>query len=1198
MKTLRLFLSSPGDVAQERRIAERVIARLDAEFSTVKLAPYFWEYEPMVITKDYQEQIPAPSEFDIVICILWSRMGSRMHTKYQRQDGTAFRSGTEYEFVDAVEGQKRNDGTPDVLVWINKTQPLIPLEPEEAHMERLRQWRELKAFLEEWTRDGEEGTFKGAVNRYGRLDEFEEKLEVKLRKLIEGRLDGGAEETASDAAEIVWKEGSPFRGLQAFEFEHAPVFFGRTAAVAEAIESLRRQGNERGSSFLMVAGASGSGKSSLVRAGVVPMLVEPGVMEGVGLWRRAIMRPGDGEDPFASVAAAMLTEEALPEMASDGTDIEELAKMLRESPEQAIGLGRGALSQAAALVHASEKAQLEERIAGFEKSGRNEDAESMRKRLEKLSPPSARLVLVVDQFEEIFSEKIDDEVKQRFVRLVSALAGGGRIAVIATIRSDFFPHCADFPELLELTRGDGILQLGPPTPAELGQMIRQPAQAAGLRFESDAATGESLDEVLRDAAVDQPTVLPLLGFCLQQLYEERRDGRVLTMDAYKKLGGVEGAVAQRAEDVFGELSEEMKAEFPRLMRATVTIGGVDDDTVTRRRADYAQLTSSSSMKVLVDALVAARLFVVDGGEGGAASVSVAHEALLRSWPRMAEAIDDDREFLRGRARLSRAAKRWDEEGRDAGLLLPAGKQLEEGRDMCGHRRQELSALEVAFVETSVVAAESHQRKRLRRLQGIAAGFAILALGAGLAGFYAWEKQKEAEERRAQAVELRAGADELISSALYDLRSKLTPLGRIDVMEDVSEKAEAYFARIPDELKDDVTERQRGTVLNWRGTYLLAQGETEAAKQKFEESLEISRELRVKHPNETIYTRDISVSLANLANLARRRGDLETAETHFREILSMRELGENPSALEVLDRVDTLLSIGDVFRDRGNWEEASKYYEESVETGENVVFDPELRAQARNIPAALGRLASAKLNTGNGGEALKLFEQAYEISSALADDFPDELLFKADVSIYLGHLARSVNASGDAKRARELYDERLELARYLIGEAPGDVSYTIDFLHAINGAGAIRMLDPTPDEYIALYREGAAVGRDIAEKVPDLNQAKNMLATNLNGLAFGLVQAKEFEEAVKVAEESLAVLDSVENLDQFIRLSYEAAFNYLMLAHQNLGKTQDDMKPILRRGLDTALRFKAAGLSDEKMEASIQQVREILGEAGE
>ncbi|MEM1294498.1 MAG: tetratricopeptide repeat protein [Verrucomicrobiota bacterium] len=1183
---LRLFLSSPGDVAQERRIAERVVDRLNAEFSNVTLDPYFWEYEPMVITKDYQEQIPAPSQFDIVICILWSRMGSRLHTKYKRKDGTEFRSGTEFEFVDAVEGQQRNNGVPDILVWVNKTQPLIPLEPEDAHMERLRQWKELKAFMEDWTKDKEELTFKGAVNRYGRLDEFEEKLEVKLRKLIEARTK--EEASAEIEAEITWNEGSPFRGLEAFHFEHAPIFFGRTAAVAEVIDGLRRQILGPGSSFLMVAGGSGSGKSSLVRAGVLPMLVEPGVIEGVGLWRRAVMHPGDGDDPFEAAALALLEPDALPELGSDGTTAEEIATMLRKNPDELLGLARGALAQAASLHHLNEKQAFKERISAFKSQGRKADATAARKRLKALKPPVARLVLMIDQFEEIFAEDIDPTVRKQFVNLASALAASGRFVAIATIRSDFFAHCAEFPALLELMRGDGIFHLGPPTPAELGQMIRQPAQAAGLRFEEDSKDGESLDEVLRDAAVEQPTVLPLLGFCLQQLYEKRSKGRDLTFEAYREIGEVEGAVARRAEEVYSQLSADAQNEFPRLVRSTVTMGDHDDETVTRQRAEHKILVRSPAMAELVERFVDARLYIIDAAENEEPRVGVAHEALLRCWPRMAEAIDSDRHFLKIRFRIARAARRWRDDGEEDALLLPSGVQLEEGRDMLESRWDELSNLEVRFIERSSEFETEEEQKRLRRLQLVTVAFASLALIAMVAGFNARKQQKRAEERRVQAVQLRAGADDLIGSTLYDLRDELTAIGRLDALEDVSIQAESYFSSIPEDLLDKDTERKLGTLLNWRGGVLKSLGRIEEAKLKFEQGIAIARKRYEADPEGEQRSRDLAVALGNLARLCRETGELDRAETIFNEISSLPIDENHPLAQQ--DRMLDLIDHGDLMKDKGEWEKAADLYQEAVVIGNEIDFDPQYRTEARNIPNAYDRLAVAKRALGDHEGAAGFTWKALEIREALVTRFPNELLFQSDLVVALNKAAPVAAREGDNARADAIAARSLKIARSLLEQNPNDNTTKLQLLYAINGQGSRLMLSPNPETYAKLFREGAELARELLESAPGIREHASMLATHLNGLAFSQMQQGDFVAAIASAEEAISALDSVGTLVHDSKLPYQGAYGYLIRSHRENGASAEILQGLFQRALYISTRFQEAGLSDPQTDNLIAWIQ--------
>ena len=337
-KALRIFISSPGDVVEERTLTRRVLERLAGEFAgRVTLEPIFWEHEPLLATDTLQKQIIRPSETDILVSILWSRLGTRLPAQFTRADGSRYDSGTEYEFEDAVAAYRR-EGKPDLLVYRKTADPVVSLKDKKALLEKLSQKEALDAFFSKWFQDEAEGTLIAAFHPFERSSDFEELLESHLKKLIERRLpeESPGEETRMAPAQ--WREGSPFRGLHVFDFEHAPVFFGRTKAVGDVLNALRVQASE-GCAFVVVLGMSGGGKSSLARAGVLPVLTQPGVIEGVGLWRRAIMRPGDSSgDVFDALAAAILEKEALPELTADGIDAAELAQLLRETPKAALPL--------------------------------------------------------------------------------------------------------------------------------------------------------------------------------------------------------------------------------------------------------------------------------------------------------------------------------------------------------------------------------------------------------------------------------------------------------------------------------------------------------------------------------------------------------------------------------------------------------------------------------------------------------------------------------------------------------------------------------------------------------------------------------------------------------------------------------------------------------------------------------------------
>ncbi|QTF94204.1 AAA family ATPase [Halomonas sp. BM-2019] len=707
VQTLRIFISSPGDVGQERAIAERVIARLRGEFgASARLEPLLWEHEPVRATRSFQEQIVRPAETDIVVCILWSRLGTRLPDGFERRpDGTPYESGTAFEFEDASRAFDEH-GVPDLLVYHKTAEPLVSLRDPERLRRQQAQWAALEAYLRRWFWNAD-GTFRAGFSQFETVEEFEQLLEAHLRRLIGDKLKDKLKkdgiEPGEDRSVVTWHRGSPFRGLEVFEFEHAPVFFGRTRAIGELREALVHQA-ARGRAFVLVFGMSGCGKSSLVRAGLLPILTQPGVIEGVGLWRWCVFRPSDAAGGLCDGLARWLTAEGvLPELSEAGASVEELAEAFRQAPEQAIPLLRMGLHRAA-------------------------EAEGEREKL--VRPPEPRLGVVIDQLEELFTlDWIDARERERFVALLSALAQSGPVWVIATMRSDFYHRCAELPVLTMLAGDAGQYHLLPPRPAEIGQMIRQPAQAAGLAFEVDPKSGIGLDAAIEEAAVRDPGALPLLEFTLEALYQaaHRAQRRVLSFDSYQALGGLEGALAQRAEETFEGLPEAVQKALPAVLAALVTVDPRQDKPAAARRVPLDAVASTPEATALVDALIQARLLVADRTDGsdgkGKVVVRVAHEALLAHWPRLRAWIEENRDYLRTRARVEAAAALWLQNNKDKAFLLVPGKPLTEARELLARHRPELESSVVDFIEASIWKA---RRKRISL--GAVAVAIVLAIG--------------------------------------------------------------------------------------------------------------------------------------------------------------------------------------------------------------------------------------------------------------------------------------------------------------------------------------------------------------------------------------------------------------------------------------------------------------------------------------
>jgi hypothetical protein len=318
---------------------------------------------------------------------------------------------------------------------------------------------------------------------------------------------------------VRWRQ-PPFRGLLPFEYHHAPIFFGRARARNELRELLARR-EATGRAFVLVVGASGSGKSSLVKAGLLSDLQLPSISGEVGLVRWALLRPSEARgDLLDGLATAILSASALPELCGLQYTPQQLGALLREAPVQAALPIRQGLAAAG---------------ASFSFPQSFED----------------RLVLVVDQLEELFtSAGMGQSAREAFVTALEALSRCGLVWVIATMRSDFLDALKTLEGLGRLCPPEARFMLLPPNDAELGQIIREPALEAGLQFEVEPADGVGLDEVILQATVAQHAALPLLSFLLDQLWRRRSQSGLLSFEACRELGELAGTVGRHAEEVF------------------------------------------------------------------------------------------------------------------------------------------------------------------------------------------------------------------------------------------------------------------------------------------------------------------------------------------------------------------------------------------------------------------------------------------------------------------------------------------------------------------------------------------------------------------------------------------------------------------------------------------------------------------------
>ena len=363
--------------------------------------------------------------------------------------------------------------------------------------------------------------------------------------------------------------------------------------------------------------------------------------------------------------------------------------------------------------------------------------------------PASRLVLAVDQFEEIFTSCRDEAERAAFVdELVAAVRDVRRRAlVLVAVRADFYGRCAVYPELARLLGANHVL-VGPMRRDELRRAIELPARRAGLTVDSDV-----VDALIADVE-GEPGGLPLLSSALLELWQ-RRDGRRLRMSAYEQTGGVQGAIARLAENAYARLEPAHQETARRILLRLAD--QADGESAVRRRVELAELEVDRDERITEVLAVLAGDRLVTIGEG---AVEVAHEALLREWPRLRHWLEQDTEGRRLHQHLRAAAREWDAGGRDPGELY-RGARLAAALEWSAAHGSELNASERAFLDAGRAATERSQR----RLRAVLAGVAALLLLSIIVGVIALDQRSGAREQAVKADAQRLGARALVEDDL-------------------------------------------------------------------------------------------------------------------------------------------------------------------------------------------------------------------------------------------------------------------------------------------------------------------------------------------------------------------------------------------------------------------------------------------------
>jgi formylglycine-generating enzyme required for sulfatase activity len=628
LHTFRIFLASPGDVPLERKLARETIKQIGNERrfrDRIKIDITAWDQPGSEVAMEagltpqeaISQGLPKPEACDLALIILWSRIGTPLPTDFElKADGSPYLSGTEWEFLNAMKGFKQQQKP---TVWIYRREEVPKFSADDGELaNKLEQWNKVKAFFDQFTNP--DNSIAGGVNHYHLPDDFRQRFERHLRdrldKVLENLPDSPQSSPVSVSTRPVWTE-SPYPGLAAFTPDQAPIFFGR----GEIVDQLMSGFSQPGVRFVAVVGASGSGKSSLVMAGLLPRL-RSGII-GNAPWTDLRIKPGErGGDPFLALAYMVRSELDI----SSETE-QEIARQYETDPQSVSSSFANILGQ---------------------------------------KEPGAELLLLIDQFEELFTQAPSEKINN-FADLLAHLIQQPRLRVIITLRADFYAQAADNPVLAALLRHEGkTYPLSPPGMAALHEMVVRPAEAAGVELE------DGLAQRLLDEAGSGPGALSLIAYTLNRLYEEAPNPRDrLTITAYEAFGGVQGAVEKRAETALIGLPVNLDRTLPRLFNHLVEVN--EQEVATRRRAPQNALDKET--RTIARALTEARLLIGGEGEAGQPTWEVAHEIVLTGWTRLRDWIAGHAESLRARRDLERAAAEWGQSNH-SGSALRTGQLLQ------------------------------------------------------------------------------------------------------------------------------------------------------------------------------------------------------------------------------------------------------------------------------------------------------------------------------------------------------------------------------------------------------------------------------------------------------------------------------------------------------------------------------------------
>jgi tetratricopeptide (TPR) repeat protein len=892
-----------------------------------------------------------------------------------------------------------------------------------------------------------------------------------------------------------------YRGLEALEPQDAAVFFGRNADLVRGIDALRGLAARRPPRLLVILGASGAGKSSFLRAGLWPRLARDDSqwlpMKAIRAGRGGAIEGGEGlltalEDVHARFALRT-TRAALRAAVAAPVPFVALLRALRRA--------------------AARRAHLDQ-------------------------PPYPLPILCLDQGEELFGADAGPE-SVRLLSLARAAIEADEALLLVTIRSDAYGLMQVAPAL---SRIDQVpLSLGPVPLGEIGRIIREPGELLRRKAGPQApAFDPAVVERLQQEIAGEADALPLLAFVLQRLMREYAGQAVIGIEDLEQTGGVAAAIEREAEDALRRLF------IPRLAR-------IDRDSKAPQRRVAYQRDLASDLAPLARALTERRLLVArladvaEHEEAEAATLEVAHEAMLRRWPTLADLLAEDRDALLMLDGVLIAATDWGKAAaahkhdflahrgsRLADALALATRGADWAREIAPAQVylaacQERESAEQRDKEAAAVRERARQRRALFWSSSAAAVLLVLTIGATVAGVFAYRAQQAALAQKNRAEQTLEAATKTANGLVFGLAQRFRHTVGVPaaLVKDILDRALSLQSQLnASGQATPALRRLEAAALNESVDVLLSIGDTAGALTAAQRAQEIVEALLLTDPTNTAWQRDLLMSFNKVGDALMAAGKREEALAAYQKRLAIaQQLADSnkDNADWQRDLSVSFEKIGDALRAAGKREEALATYQKGHAITQRLADSNKGNANWQNsLSISFIKLGDMLMLAGKRGEALAEYQKSLAIVQQLADSNKGNADWQRGLSISLDSVGDALLAAGKTEEALAAYQKSLAICRQLADSDKGNAEWQRELSFSFNRVGDVLLAASKSGEALAAYQNGLSIAQQLAENNKGNFGFQAHLSDNFEKVGDALMAADRREEALAAYGKSLAI----------------------------------------------------------------------------